>query len=94
MVEAAERKGDRGWHTAGVLDLISAARRHETAAKDALTELVALSNAGRVSPDEEMSLRAQIAHEAADAANYLMMVADNASMKRKLWTDRREEIPG
>jgi hypothetical protein len=94
MEEAATRKGDRGWYIMGVLDLISSARRHEAVAKSALTELVELSNAGNLSPQAETRLRDQIVHEAADAANYLMMAADNAAMGRSLWTDRREEIPG
>ena len=94
MVEAATRKDDQGWHTVSVMDLISAARRHETTAKDKLTELVTLSNDGQLTPAAEKYLREWIVHEAADAANYLMMVADNASMGRALWADRRGEIPG
>jgi len=94
LAEASERKGDHGWHDISVMDMLSAASQHEAAAKVALADLVELSNAGQLTSEREQELREQIAHAVADSANYLMMVADNAVLKRQLWTDRREEVPG
>ena len=71
-------KKEQGWHAAWAFGLIDSAERHIRQLRDSLRPL------GTVSLGEEQELRARIAHEAADAANYLGMVADNAELGRGL----------
>jgi hypothetical protein len=78
MDAVAETKGERGWHEAPPTSLIACAKNHIESAEVALATLCELD----MNEEAQAKYRDRIAHEAADAAAYLLMLVDNASLNR------------
>lgn len=75
MSEVATFKGECGWHEATTTDLLRSAEGHLAALKRAHDMLT-----GGVTSSE---MYEEVAHQAADAAAYLMMITDNVDMRRR-----------